>query len=156
MTDLGTANGAPCSNAFSINSERQVVGDSTNCLGVALNAFIWENGSIADLNTLIPPGSGLQLITALYINDRGKIAGNGLLTNGDVHAYLLIPCDEKHPGECQDYSMIEAAAPQTSAPTVEFPERMKQGSESHESPVNQLRSRLMKRYHILGYPAVYP
>ena len=35
---------------------------------------------MVDLNTLIPPGSGLlHCMDALYINDRGEIAGDGVL-----------------------------------------------------------------------------
>jgi hypothetical protein len=50
-----------------------------------------------DLNTLIPRGSALHLFKGVDINDRGEIAGFGGLSNGDIHAFLLIPCDENHP-----------------------------------------------------------
>jgi hypothetical protein len=36
----------------------------------------------------------MQLADATFINDRGEIIGQGLLPNGDVHAYLLIPTRE--------------------------------------------------------------
>jgi hypothetical protein len=63
---------------------------------------------MVDLNTLIPPNSGLQLTLAHYINDRGEIAAYGTLTNGDQHAFLLIACDENHPDiEGSDYSEVE-------------------------------------------------
>jgi hypothetical protein len=65
---------------------------------------------MVDLNTLIPPGSAMQLATALNINDLGEIAGAGILPNGDTHPFLLIPCDENHPGvEGCDYDMVEAS-----------------------------------------------
>ena len=42
-------------------------------------AFLWENGGpMVDLNTLIPPNSGLTLVQAFSINDRGEIAGIGV------------------------------------------------------------------------------
>jgi probable HAF family extracellular repeat protein len=48
-----------------------------------VHAFLWENaGPMVDLNSLVPPGSGLTLIEAWSINDRGEIAGWGQLANG--------------------------------------------------------------------------
>jgi|GEM_PF-1049931 len=97
--DLGPPPGDICTNAFGINSGGQVVGTSGICHG-ALHAMLWENGSITDLNTLIPPNSGLQLVYALSINDRGEIAGIGVplgVDPADVeslgHAFLLIPVE---------------------------------------------------------------
>ena len=102
MTDLGTVGTDPCSVANTINSSGQIVGSSTTCQS-GLHAFIWENGGpMVDLNTLVHPGTGLQLISAAYISDSGEITGDAALPNGDTRAFLLIPCDEKHPGECED------------------------------------------------------
>jgi probable HAF family extracellular repeat protein len=123
LTNLGTVDGDPCSTANAINSKRQVVGISFADCNVVRRAFLWENGSMVDLNTLIPPGPGVQLNLAETINDRGEIAVNGDPPGCGVveqcgHAYLLIPCDEHHPGvEGCDYSMVEtsAAVPQTSS-----------------------------------------
>jgi probable HAF family extracellular repeat protein len=114
-TDLGTVDGDPCSSANAINSRGQVVGISADCNFVTRHAFLWENGSMVDLNTLIPPGPGVQLNLAEAINDRGEIAVNGDPPGCGVveqcgHAYLLIPCDENHPGvEGCDYSLVEAS-----------------------------------------------
>jgi hypothetical protein len=47
---------------------------------------------MVDLNSLIPSNSGVQLTLALYINDSGEVAAHGTLSNGDQHAFLLIPC----------------------------------------------------------------
>jgi probable HAF family extracellular repeat protein len=104
ITDLETVPGDRCSEAHGNNAAGQVVGGSGICHG-AVHAFSWEEGSpMIDLNTLIPPGSGLQLHDAIGINDRGEIAGTGTLANGDQHAFLLIPCDVENPGvqECDD------------------------------------------------------
>jgi len=98
MTDLGTQDGDPCSLALSINSRGQVVGGSTDC-STLLNghAFFWEQGGpMVDLNSFVPPSSNLTLTVATLINDRGEIAVQGVLPNGDTHAVLLIPCDEEH------------------------------------------------------------
>ena len=45
-----------------------------------------------DLNTLVPPDSGVQLtFEASLINERGEIAAQGVLADGDTHAFVLIP-----------------------------------------------------------------
>jgi probable HAF family extracellular repeat protein len=103
MTNLGTLAGDVCSYAFGINSKDQVVGASDDCAGGNSHAFLWENGGpIVDLNTLVG-GADMTLIGPTSINDRGEITGLGVLTNGDLHAFLLIPCDENHDdSECED------------------------------------------------------
>jgi probable HAF family extracellular repeat protein len=110
MTDLGTVDGDPNSMAFVVNSRRQVVGATQDINFNYVHAFLWERGSISDLNALIVPADpSLQLNAAVGLNEQGEIAAQGVLSNGDVHAFLLIPCDEDHPGiEGCDYSLIEA------------------------------------------------
>jgi len=77
--------------------------------GQDAHGFLWENGGpIVDLNTLVSQDSGIAIIDAFQINDAGEIAGHGILPSGDLHAIVLIPCDEHHPGECDDYSLIDA------------------------------------------------
>jgi hypothetical protein len=70
-----------------------------------------------------------------------------MLPNGDFHGYLAIPCDEKHPGECEDYSMIEVADT-PSAP--QYPATIKQTADSPAETVNQVRNILRQRYHVAG------
>jgi probable HAF family extracellular repeat protein len=132
MTDLGTVNGDPCSVTESINSRGQVVGASQSAAGGCdkfTSAFLWENGGpMVDLNTLVAPGSTLQLDGASQINDRGEITGRGVppgCDNSDVcgHAYVLIPCDEDHADiEGCNYDMVDSAAadaPSNSAPVTD-------------------------------------
>jgi probable HAF family extracellular repeat protein len=109
MTDLGTVGNDQCSYATGINAEGQVVGGSiSDCNPDNTRAFLWQDGSIFDLNTLIPSGSALHLQYTYTINDRGEIAGEGVDGNGNQHAFLLIPCDEDHGGvEGCDYSEVE-------------------------------------------------
>ena len=115
-TDLGHLNDCE-SLAFAINSNGQVVGGTFSCAdGSHSHAFLWEDGTMVDLDTLVPAGSPLQLVEAATINDRGEIAGNGApqgVARKDFgtmgHAFLLIPCDEHHPGvEGCDYSLVDA------------------------------------------------
>jgi probable HAF family extracellular repeat protein len=99
MTDLGSLGST--SFALSINSRSQVIGrsrigDIDNSLQ---HAFLWEKGApMVDLNTLIAPNSGLELVEADNINDRGEIVGLGLPAGCDDldscgHVFLLIPCE---------------------------------------------------------------
>jgi probable HAF family extracellular repeat protein len=151
MTDLGTPAGDLCSFALAINTKHQVVGYGWDCyneISPSGHAFLSEDGEPAvDLNTLIPPNPGLQLIWAAYINDPGDIAAIGTLSNGDIHAFVLIPCDENHAGvEGCDYSMVDAAtAAQTAAP--------RHVSSGTQRPP---RSRLSNRYHFPGLGASRP
>ena len=127
MTDLGLPPGDTAGTAYSVNAKDQVVGRSDVCTKVNPNdtcdaslyhGFLWENGSLVDLQTLALPGSGLTVNDALNVNDRGEIAGYGALPNGDQHVVLLIPCDENHLDMhgC-DYDLVDAVAePQSPAP----------------------------------------
>jgi len=113
MTDLG--NLGLTSYAFGVNNRGQVVGHS-HLDEVTTHAFLWEKGGpMIDLNTRIPPGSGVQLTDAVTVNDRGEIAAFGLLSNGDQRAFLLIPCDgDNADGEdCQNGDKGEAAVTQS-------------------------------------------
>jgi probable HAF family extracellular repeat protein len=96
MTDLGTLSD-PCSRALSINEDGQIVGVTSPCGGEFTRAFLWENGGpLVDLNSLIVNGSGFTVREGDFINDAGEIAGRAILPNGDVHAVILIPCDDDH------------------------------------------------------------
>ena len=116
MKDLGTVGNDCFSEALAVSAKGQILGQSSACDFSTARAFIWENGSMIDLNTLIPPNSSLQLVFAGNINDRGEIVGAGVPPgdppNPDLFGrlFLLIPCDEHHPGVAGcDYSMVEAS-----------------------------------------------
>ncbi len=95
MIDLGTLPGDIGSDGDGINNLGQVVGGSWDADGNE-RAILWQNGVMTDLNTLIPPDSPLYLIEATgTINDRGEIAGIGLTSAGDVHAFLATPTTER-------------------------------------------------------------
>lgn len=58
--------------------------------GGPLAAFIFQNGTATDLNTLIPADSGWILHTARGINNLGQIVGDGEF-NGIVRGFVLTP-----------------------------------------------------------------
>ena len=111
LIDLAGSGPVQCSYATSINAKTQVVGTSSDCVSAG-HVFLWEDGSMADLNALIPPNSSLFLQFTEAINDRGEIAGTGSDVNGHQHAFVAIPCDENHLNiEGCDYGLVEESAP---------------------------------------------
>jgi probable HAF family extracellular repeat protein len=107
-TDLGHLEGDCYSEAWAINSSGQVVGISFPCDFSKFRAFLWKNGSLIDLNTLIPADSSLELAWALVINSRGEIGGIGVppgvpSTENNVlgHAFVLIPSGRDEATEAQ-------------------------------------------------------
>jgi probable HAF family extracellular repeat protein len=92
MRDLGVVDPWPCSTALSVNSKGQVIGDTGICLvGGGPNFFSQDGQPMVDINTLVLPGSDLEIVDLFDINDRGEIAGGAVLPNGDEHAILLVP-----------------------------------------------------------------
>ncbi|HVO81049.1 MAG TPA: hypothetical protein VMT28_09970 [Terriglobales bacterium] len=104
ITDLGAVDQDPCSFPSAINSKTQIVGASLPGCAFDNNsrAFLWQNGSMLDLNALISPGASLHLQWARDINDRGEIAGIGLDVDNNSHVFLLIPCGANDPSDCQE------------------------------------------------------
>jgi probable HAF family extracellular repeat protein len=129
---LGRLRSGDCARSESINASGQVVGVSgPNGCSTTL-PFLWEEGGpMVDLNTLVPPNSGILLVEAVQINDRGEIAVNGTDANNNNHSVLLIPCDEHHPdvSGC-DYDLIDAetAAAHVSLDPAQHPKALAPGT----------------------------
>ena len=123
MKFLGTVGSDPCSNARAINAHGQIVGSSSDC-HYPLHAFLYESGEpMVDLNALIPSSAGFQALIAYNINDRGEIAGTGVPAGCDNidtcgHLFLLVPCDENHPGVCENNAMLDVPASPRAIPTA--------------------------------------
>ncbi len=89
MTGLGTLGGV-ASYAYGINQAGNVVGSSWVTGDATMAAFVYANGQMRNLNDLVAPNSGWQLLAAYGINDSGQIVGTGLY-NGEQMAVLLNP-----------------------------------------------------------------
>jgi probable HAF family extracellular repeat protein len=162
MIDLGVLPGDACANAYNVNNRGQVVGTSENStlcqIPTGEHAFLWEHGGpMVDLNSLIPPGSSLELTFAFAINDSGEIIGVGVpsgCTPENVelcgHAFALTPCDDLHPGlDGCDYSLVEASAMPPSRP-AELPAA---------SPAAPLRQMFQRKWPVrpgIGEPSPAP
>jgi len=83
MTDLGTF-GDGNSHAYGVNSAGDVVGYSDGSGFSGTHAFLYHQGGLLDLNSLISPVAGLELIEAYGINGAGQIAGAALWNNQEV------------------------------------------------------------------------
>jgi probable HAF family extracellular repeat protein len=90
--DLGTLGGAN-SSAYAINDNGLIVGQAFDSFGNE-HACLFDPtglGNNIDLNTLINPSSGWTLRYADGINDNGWIVGQGINSDGQMHAFLLTP-----------------------------------------------------------------
>jgi probable HAF family extracellular repeat protein len=117
MQSIGTLPGDKMSEATDINDENQIVGVSfADYLFDNPRAFVYQNGTILALNSLIGSASALWDISSTGgINDRGEIAAQANIVSDGVvtlaaHAVLLVPCDPGDPtayGETQQIVIPE-------------------------------------------------
>ena len=93
MHDLGTLTPATFLTVAgccrTVNDRDEVVGFSIDPNG--MTAFLWKDGKMMDLNTLIPANSPLHLLAASSINDDGEIAGQACVMPACtvMHAFRL-------------------------------------------------------------------
>ena len=88
MRDLGTLD-RPTDNSFAnaINGRSWIVGTSTTRSGTN-QAFLWHDGVMSNLNSLIESASGWVLTNATGINEYNEIVGMGLYY-GQPRAFIL-------------------------------------------------------------------
>ena len=87
-TDLGTLGGSAAA-AYAINSQGWIVGVSSTANNDEPHPFLYSDGKMHDLLSLIVPGSGWTVTSAYAINDHGDIAAFGHDENDRYHALLL-------------------------------------------------------------------
>jgi len=85
--DLGALSGDSISEGLGINDSDVIVGVSyPSGLG-----FIWENGTMYNLNDFMPPNSGYTITDAQDINNAGDITGQAEDANGNFYAFVAVP-----------------------------------------------------------------
>jgi probable HAF family extracellular repeat protein len=98
LTSFGLLPGDFGGEADSINSRGQVVGGNWDSNFYWNHAFIWQNGVMTDLNTLIPYNANLYAVFAAAINDRGQIGGQAVVISGpekgNIHSFLATPVNQ--------------------------------------------------------------
>jgi probable HAF family extracellular repeat protein len=143
---------------LAINVRGQVVGGSTDCNNF-LHAFLWEDGGpMLDLNTLIPPNSGVQLLEAININDRGEILAIsvplGAIPNTDMgRLVLLVPCDAESDEGCRGSAEAQSTIlPSSGASTLNHAvlESSPQRGLTPREIVAARRAQMLRRYHLAG------
>ncbi len=87
-TDLGTLGGGS-SYGYGMNAAGQVVGYSWTASNQVTHAFLYSDGQMIDLNSLITTQNWI-LTQAFAINASGQIVGSGLF-NGVEHAFRIDP-----------------------------------------------------------------
>ena len=108
LTNLGILPGDFAAFATGINNLGHVVGNNFDSNFNWSHGFIWQDGVMTDLNALIPEDSGLFIISASNINERGQISGMATVQTGphagDIHAFLLTPVDGRIGASMADFA----------------------------------------------------
>jgi probable HAF family extracellular repeat protein len=128
VRDLGVLPEDCASEAFAMNSKGDVVGQSYSCNGPLdfnRRVFLWQDGSMFDVSSLIAAKSGFYITQAFVINDRGAIGGIGTPPGCDFdedcgHAYVLLPCDsddDNNDLECKEAAQNAMVSARDSGPS---------------------------------------
>lgn len=94
IRQLPAVAGDVLSEATGINDFGQIVGTSFPAAGGS-RMVLWQNGTVYDVNTLLPPDSPLLVLASGDINDSGEITGFACVVSGnvcgnEVHAFVAI------------------------------------------------------------------
>ena len=93
--DNGTLPGDFAALATGINNHGQVVGSTVDSGFNWAHAFIYQDGVMKDLNSMLPADSNIFATMGNTINDRGQISGMGTVLSGphagEIHAFVATP-----------------------------------------------------------------
>jgi probable HAF family extracellular repeat protein len=113
--------------AYDINEKGEIVGISNGGTEpYNERAFLYENGMMNDLNSLVVGDTSLYLLLAQGINDEGEIVGTAAEADGTQVGFLAVPA----------YSDLPAAA----------------ASNEKLDAARQLRNRINNRPQFTGFP----
>ena len=102
--------------AKGINAAGQVVGCADTASG-SQHAYLYSNGKMIDLNTLIDPASDWVLEDATAVNDGGRIVGRGEAPSKESRAFLLTPATHVDPGDGEAGNTPADASEQKARPS---------------------------------------
>jgi probable HAF family extracellular repeat protein len=92
MLNLGTLPSFPNSIAYAINNHGLIVGQALDPSTGASHAFVYQDGVMTDLNSLMIGHNALTLIYANDVDDSGVIVGGAYdAKTGDSPAFVAIP-----------------------------------------------------------------
>lgn len=98
--DLGLVESYMRGVATAINDNGVIVGwMSTSLSGGNSRAFIRSDSNWIDLNTLVPSDFDNELISALDIDNEGRILCEGTTSNSSIQGFLLTPVSTEAPDE---------------------------------------------------------
>ena len=119
MRDLGTLEGDVYSQGLGINRQGKIVGLSCTAGFASCRAFVWEDGVMTDLNTLLATDYTKHLYYANDVNDFGEITGQSLdEATGESRTFVAVPSATQD----LDDAPLAARADEQSRPGVVLPE----------------------------------
>jgi probable HAF family extracellular repeat protein len=89
LCDLGTLDAGGTAEAWGVNERGQVVGTACTPAGFC-RAFLWENGTMKDLD-LMKHEYPHRLLNAMDINNLGQITGRARITGTTFEAFVATP-----------------------------------------------------------------
>jgi probable HAF family extracellular repeat protein len=118
IVNLHTLPGDQIAEATGVNDFGQIAGTSFDASGNP-RVFLWQEGRMYDLNTLVQPNAPLYLLATGDINDRGEITGLACVLEGgacgnEIHAFVAIVAPGS-PGAVRERVAAAARPPMSAA-----------------------------------------